>query len=102
MLNAENLRLMKPSAVLINTARGPVVDAEALTACLNDCLIAGACVDVFDIEPPLSKDMPLLHAKNLIAAPHIGFATKEALVKRAKMVFENIQAFIDGTPKNVV
>ena len=63
---------------------------------------SGACVDVFDIEPPLSKDMPLLHAKNLIAAPHIGFATKEALVKRAKMVFENIQAFIDGTPKNVV
>ena len=102
MLNAENLKLMKPSAVLINTARGPVVDAEALTSCLNDCLIAGACVDVFDIEPPLSKDMPLLQAKNLIAAPHIGFATKEALVKRAKMVFENIQAFADGTPKNVV
>ena len=102
MLNAENLIQMKPSAVLINTARGPVVEAEALTSCLNDCLIAGACVDVFDIEPPLSKDMPLLHAKNLIAVPHIGFATKEALVKRAKMVFENIQAFIDGTPKNVV
>lgn len=102
MLNAENLKLMKPSAVLINTARGPVVDAEALTSCLNDCLIAGACVDVFDIEPPLSKDMPLLQAKNLIATPHIGFATKEALVKRAKMVFENIQAFADGTPKNVV
>ena len=102
MINAENLKLMKPSAVLINTARGPVVDAEALTSCLDKEQIAGACIDVFDIEPPLSKDMPLLHAKNLTAAPHIGFATKEALVKRAKMVFENIQAFVDGAPKNVV
>ena len=102
MLNAENMKLMKPSAVLINTARGPVVDAQVLTACLNENRIAGACVDVFDTEPPLSKDLPLLHAENLIAAPHIGFATKEALVKRAKMVFENIQAFTNGTPKNMV
>ena len=102
MLNAENMKLMKPSAVLINTARGPVVDAESLAECLNNRQIAGACVDVFDIEPPVSKDLPILHAENLIAAPHIGFATKEALVKRAKMVFENIQAFMDGTPKNMV
>ena len=102
MLNAENMKLMKPSAVLINTARGPVVDAESLAECLNNRQIAGACVDVFDTEPPLSKDLSILHAENLIAAPHIGFATKEALVKRAKMVFENIQAFMDGTPKNMV
>ena len=102
MLNAENMKLMKPSAVLINTARGPVVDAESLAECLNNRQISGACVDVFDTEPPLSKDLPILHAENLIAAPHIGFATKEALVKRAKMVFENIQAFMDGTPKNMV
>ena len=102
MLNAENMKLMKPSAVLINTARGPVVDAESLAECLNNRQIAGACVDVFDTEPPLSKDLSILHAENLIAAPHIGFATKEALVKRAKMVFENIQAFMNGTPKNMV
>ena len=102
MLNAENMKLMKPSAVLINTARGPVVDAESLAECLNNRQIAGACVDVFDTEPPLSKDLPILHAENLIATPHIGFATKEALVKRAKMVFENIQAFMNGTPKNMV
>lgn len=102
MLNAENMKLMKPSAVLINTARGPVVDAESLAECLNNRQIAGACVDVFDTEPPLSKDLPILHAENMIAAPHIGFATKEALVKRAKMVFENIQAFMNGTPKNMV
>ena len=102
MLNAENMKLMKPSAVLINTARGSVVDAESLAECLNNRQIAGACVDVFDTEPPLSKDLPILHAENMIAAPHIGFATKEALVKRAKMVFENIQAFMNGTPKNMV
>lgn len=102
MIHAGNLALMKPSAVLINTARGPVVDSAALTDALNSGIIAGACVDVFDVEPPLPLDTPLLHAKNLTAAPHIGFATQEALVKRARMVFENIQAFLDGSPKNQV
>ena len=101
-INAEKLALMKPSAVLINTARGLVVDSAALSAALNSEQIAGACIDVFDIEPPLSPDTPLLQAKNLIAAPHIGFATHEALVKRAHLVFENIRAFLDGSPKNCV
>ena len=101
-INAEKLALMKPSAVLINTARGPVVDSAALSAALNSEQIAGACIDVFDIEPPLSPDTPLLQAKNLIAAPHIGFATREALVKRAHLVFENIRAFLAGSPKNCV
>ena len=102
LISAEKLALMKPSAVLINTARGPVVDSAALSAALNSEQIAGACIDVFDIEPPLSPDTPLLQAKNLIAAPHIGFATREALVKRAHLVFENIRAFLDGSPKNCV
>ena len=102
LLDAKRLALMKPSSVLINTARGPVVDSTALTEALNSNAISGACIDVFDTEPPLSLDMPLLSAKNLTAAPHIGFATKEALVKRAKMVFENIQAFLDGSPQNRV
>ncbi len=102
LLNADRFALMKQNAVLINTARGAVVDTEALTSALNTGKIAGACIDVFDNEPPLSPDMPLLHAKNLIAAPHIGFATNEALMKRAKLVFENIQAYLLGTPKNRV
>ena len=102
LISAEKLALMKPSAVLINTARGPVVDSAALSAALNSEQIAGACIDVFDIEPPLSPDTPLLQAKNLIAAPHIGFATREALVKRAHLVFENIRAFLAGSPKNCV
>ena len=102
LINAEKLSLMKPSAVLINTARGPVVDAAALSDALNEGRLAGACIDVFDTEPPLPSDTPLLQAKNLTAAPHIGFATKEAFLKRAHLVFENIRAFLDGSPKNCV
>ncbi len=102
LINAEKLGLMKPSAVFINTARGAIVDSHALFAALNEGRIAGACIDVFDTEPPLPPDTLLLQAKNLIAAPHIGFATKEALVKRAYLVFENIQAFLNGIPKNCV
>ena len=93
---------MKPSAVLINTARGPVVGSAALADALNEGRLAGACIDVFDTEPPLLADTPLLQAKNLTAAPHIGFATKEAFLKRAHLVFENIRAFLDGSPKNCV
>lgn len=102
LINAEKLSLMKPSAVLINTARGPVVDSAALADALNEGRLAGACIDVFDTEPPLSPNTPLLQAKNLLASPHIGFATKEALIKRAHMVFENIRDFLDGSPKNCV
>lgn len=102
LINAEKLSLMKPSAVLINTARGPVVDAAALSDALNEGRLAGACIDVFDTEPPLPSDTPLLQAKNLTATPHIGFATNEAFLKRAHMVFENIRAFLDGSPKNCV
>lgn len=102
LINAEKLSLMKKNAVLINTARGPVVDSQALADALNQGKIAGACVDVFEVEPPVSEDHPLLSAKNLIATPHIAFATKEALVKRAVIVFDNVNAFLAGKPQNVM
>lgn len=102
LINAEKLSLMKPNSVLINTARGPVVDSKALADALNEGKIAGAGVDVFEIEPPIAVDHPLLKAKNLIATPHVAFATKEALVKRAVIVFDNVKAFLNGTPKNVM
>lgn len=102
LIHAGNIGLMKKNAVLVNTARGPVVDSAALASALHSQQIAGACIDVFDTEPPLDTDTPLLQAKNVCAAPHIGFASCEALQKRAVMVFENIQAFLDGTPKNRV
>ncbi len=102
LINKEKLSLMKKNAILINTARGPVVDSRALADALNEGTISGAGVDVFETEPPIAQDHVLLTAKNLIATPHIAFATKEALVKRAVIVFDNIKAFLNGKPQNVM
>lgn len=102
LIGREQLKLMGRGAVLVNTSRGPVVDSEALARALNEGEIAGAAVDVFETEPPINKDHPLLHAKNLIATPHIAFATKEALEKRAVIVFDNIAKWSEGTPQNVM
>ena len=102
MIGKAQLDLMKPNALLINTSRGPVVDSAALADALNSGKIAGAGIGVFEGEPPIAKDHPLLTAKNVIATPHIGFATKEALVKRAVIVFDNIVKWMDGTPQNVM
>ena len=102
LIGKEQLTLMKKNAVLINTARGPVVDSQALAEALNEERIAGACIDVFETEPPVKKEHPLLNAKHVIATPHAAFATKEALVKRAVIVFDNITAWLDGSPQNVM
>lgn len=102
LINAEKLALMKPNAILINTARGPVVDSRALADALTAGKIAGAAVDVFETEPPIAADHPLLGCPNLIATPHVAFATKEALYKRAVIVFDNIVKYLDGEPQNVV
>ena len=102
LIGKEQLSRMKPNAVLINTARGPVVDSEALAEALNEGRIAGAGIDVFETEPPVKKDHPLLNARNVIATPHVAFATKEALVKRAVIVFDNVAKWADGTPQNLM
>jgi len=101
MIGAGEIAKMKPSAILINTARGPVVDSKALADALNAGKIAAAGIDVFDIEPPLNMDEPLLGAKNTVLMPHIGFATKQSMVKRANIVFDNITGWLDGKPQNV-
>ena len=93
---------MKPNAVLINTARGPVVDSAALADALKSGRIAGACIDVFENEPPVAEDHPLLTAPNTVVTPHVAFATKEALVKRAVIVFDNVDKYLDGNPQNVI
>lgn len=93
---------MKPNAILINTSRGPVVDSQALADALNNGKIAGAGIDVFEGEPPIAKDHPLLNAKNTVITPHVAFATKEALVKRAVIVFDNIVKWLNGAPQNVM
>lgn len=102
IIDAAALTLMKKDAIIINVARGPVIDNQALADALNNEEIAGAGIDVFDGEPPLEADYPLLHAKNAILTPHVGFLTNEAMVKRANIAIDNIQAFINQKPKNVV
>lgn len=102
LIGEAELAMMKPTALLINTARGPVVDSAALARALRQGVIAGAGVDVFETEPPLPPEHPLLSAPNLIAAPHVGFATEEALEKRAAIAFENIRCWLAGAAQNLV
>ena len=85
-----------------NTARGPIIDNVALAKALKDGKIAGAGIDVFDTEPPLAPDYPLLDAPNTVLMPHIGFSTKEALYKRAVITINNITSWKSGEPQNVV
>jgi len=102
LIGEAELARMKPSAILINTARGPVVDTAALAKALQDGTIAAAGIDVFDGEPPIPADDPLLAAPHTLFAPHIGFATKEALAKRAVIAFENVAQYLEGQPQNVM
>lgn len=102
LIDGDKLKLMKKNAILINTARGPVVNAQALAQALNNKMIAGAGIDVFDTEPPISSDNPLLSATNVVVTPHIGFDTKEALEKRAVIAFTNVAKWLEGVPQNVM
>lgn len=102
LINKQALASMKKSAVLVNLARGPVVNSQDLAQALNSDVIAGAAIDVFDKEPPLDADEPLLHAKNTILTPHIAFASHQSMLLRAQIVFDNLRAFLDGAPTNVV
>lgn len=102
LINAENIVKMKPNAILINTARGPVVNAKVLADALKNGTIAGAGVDVFDVEPPLAGDNPLLDAPHTVLTPHIGFATQEAMQKRAVIAFDNIKKYLEGKPQNIM
>lgn len=102
MMDRARLALMKPGSILINTARGPLVDSQALADELNSGRIAGAGIDVFETEPPLDPAHPLLQSQNTVVAPHVAFATREALGRRAQITFDNIAAWLNGTPHNVV
>lgn len=102
LIGAKQLARMKPSAILINTARGPVVDAAALSEALNDGRLAGAAIDVFDREPPLKKDLPLLHSPHITVTPHVGFDTVESMEKRFDIVFDNLYGWLEGKPENQI
>ncbi|MFF2176106.1 2-hydroxyacid dehydrogenase [Lysinibacillus sp. NPDC058147] len=102
LISKEKLELMKESAILINCARGPIVDNDALANALNEGQIAGAGIDVFDMEPPIPGDYKLLQAKNAILTPHVGFLTDEAMELRARIAFDNTMAFLEGKPQNIM
>jgi phosphoglycerate dehydrogenase-like enzyme len=95
MIDARSLRLMKPTAYLINTSRGGVVDEAALIAALEEGRIAGAGLDVFEKEPP-AKDNPLLHMPNVIATPHGLGQAAEARRRNAEMAERSMLSLIDG------
>ena len=90
LISKEMLTLCKPSAILINTARGNVVDMDALAECLRDGKIAGAGIDVYEKEPPLPSDHPLLSAPNCVLVPHVGYATREAFDDRIDIILGNL------------
>ncbi|MBO7530096.1 MAG: hydroxyacid dehydrogenase [Bacteroidales bacterium] len=92
-LTAKDFALMKPTAVIVNAARGPVVNTNDLAEALKNGVIAGAALDVYDVEPPLDSDNPILGAPNTMLLPHIGFATKEAFQLRLGIVVNNIEKF---------
>jgi glycerate dehydrogenase len=101
MINRDTLAMMKSSAVLINTARGPLVDEEALAEALNKGIIAGAGLDVLEKEPPQS-DSPIFKAKNVAITPHISWATFEARSRLMDIAVDNLASFLKGSPVNVV
>ena len=101
LINAERLRMMKPTAYLINTSRGPVIDEKALAEALQNKIIKGAAIDVFENEPAIEP--ALLKLENIILTPHIASATEATRDKMTELAAENIIAALSGqTPPNLV
>jgi len=101
LVNAETLSWMKPTAYLINTSRGPMVDVEALAEALKEGRIAGAAIDVYDVEPP-PPSYPLFGLDNVILTPHIAWASQEAGWEIRKRILNDILAFAQGKPARCV
>ena len=101
LVNRQRLALMKPTAYLINTSRGQLIDEAALAEALNSSKLAGAGLDVLASEPPRG-DNPLLTAKNCFITPHIAWATQSSRRRLLDMAVDNVKAFLQGHPTNVV
>ena len=101
LIGTRELGLMKPSAYLVNTSRGPIVDETALVHALGNGTIAGAGLDVFD-EEPLPPDHPLRHLPNTVITPHLGYVTEETYRLFYAQAVEDIVAFLAGQPIRVL
>jgi len=101
LFGAEEFALMKPTAFLVNTSRGPIVDEDALVAALGDQRIAGAGLDVYDVEP-LPAHSPLLMMENAVLTPHLGYVSRDGLALMYEQVVEDIAAFQRGEPIRVI
>ena len=101
LVNTATLQMMKTGAILINTARGPLVDEQAVANALKDGKLRAYCCDVLSQEPA-ANDNPLLHAENVFVTPHIAWATLEARQRLMDILVGNVKAFIEGKPTNVV
>ena len=101
LINANRLSLMKPTSILINTGRGPLINEQDLANALNNGTIYAAGVDVLSQEPPRA-DNPLLSARNCYITPHIAWASTAARERLMQIMLENIKAYQDGKPVNVV
>lgn len=107
VVNAERLLLMKRSAFLVNTARGPLVDEHALAEALKSGKIAGAALDVLSTEPPAPSTLseqgnPLLSAKNCVITPHVAWATRASRERLMATAVDNVRCFLAGRPRNTV
>lgn len=94
LISREMLELCKTSAIIINTARGAVIDNKALAEMLNKDCIAGAGIDVYETEPPLQSNHPLLSAKNAVLLPHVAFATQESFSMRVDIILRNLDEYL--------
>ncbi|WP_072415266.1 2-hydroxyacid dehydrogenase [Collinsella phocaeensis] len=99
--SAGQISQMKDGAILINCARGAIVDNDALADALNAGKLAGAGIDVFDMEPPIPADYPLVNAANCVFTPHVAFLTRESMERRAIIEFENVLAYTEGRSQNI-
>jgi D-3-phosphoglycerate dehydrogenase len=101
LINSDQFNLMKPTAYLINVARGPVVNEKALIDALETHTIAGAAIDVFDVEP-IPENADIIKVENALLTPHIAYKTQEALERRMQITLNNISSFLKGNPVNKV
>lgn len=101
LMNSESLRCMKPSAILINTGRGPLVNEHDVADALNEHRLRAYCADVLSEEPPQMNN-PLLQCETAYITPHIAWATKEARIRLVQVAISNVKAFVDGKPQNIV